>query len=103
MKTAIASSGKDLNSQISDRAGRSPYFLIVEGKEISEVIRNPFAFGGGGVGFAVAKMLSDMGVSKLIAKNVGENMALALEERGIKLIESEGSAKEAFASVEDII
>ena len=36
MKIAIASEGKDVDSEISSRGGRAPYYLIFEDKELVE-------------------------------------------------------------------
>ena len=80
MKIAVASLGKEISSEISDRAGRAPYYLIFDKPEkILEVIDNPFNVGGGGAGFAGAKMLADKKVNVVIAGQFGPNMILAME------------------------
>lgn len=84
MKIAIASSGKSEDSEISPVAGRAPYFLIYENEDLVKIIKNPFAIGGGGAGFGVAKMLADEGVKKIVAGHFGDKMLGALEERNIK-------------------
>lgn len=95
MKIAIASTGKTIDSEINPVAGRTPYFLIFENKELIEVIKNPFAVGGGGAGFSVAKMLSDKNVNVVIAGHFGANMLSALKEKNIKHKEfSDKSIKE---------
>lgn len=99
MKIAISSSGKDENSEISPVAGRAPYFLIYEDGKLVKTIKNPFAIGGGGAGFAVAKMLADEKVDLVIAGHFGENMIGALEEKGIKRKELyDKTVKEALES-----
>jgi len=90
MKVAIASEGKDENSEISQRGGRAPYYLIFEDKKIVEVIKNPFATGSGGAGFSVAYMLADKKVDLVIAGKFGGNMESALKEKGIKFKEESG-------------
>ena len=100
MKIAVAAINKNENSEISSRAGRSPYYLIFNEKgEFLEIISNPFVLGGGGVGMAVAKMLADKDVKIIIAGVIGENMASALDERGIKYYEKQGLAKEALKEI----
>jgi len=90
MKIVIASEGKDENSEISQRGGRAPYYLIFEDKKIIEVIKNPFATGSGGAGFSVAYMLADKKVNLVIAGKFGGNMESALKEKGIKFKEESG-------------
>jgi predicted Fe-Mo cluster-binding NifX family protein len=94
MKIAIASINKEKESKISKVAGRAPYYLIFEDKELVEVIKNPFASGGGGAGFGIAKMLIDKNVELVIAGEFGENMKQALSERGLKFKEVIGKTVE---------
>lgn len=96
-KIAIATTKKDKNSEISDQAGRAPFYLIFnEKKELLEVISNPFMIGGGGAGIAVSKMLADKKVNIVIAELFGENMIEALEERGLEYYEKKGIAYEVL-------
>lgn len=90
MKIAIASEGKDMESEISLKAGRSPYYLIFENKKLIEKIKNPFAIGSGGAGWSVAYMLADKKVDLVIAGKIGANMEAALKEKGIKFKEESG-------------
>jgi predicted Fe-Mo cluster-binding NifX family protein len=94
VKIAIASEGKDENSEISSRGGRAPYYLIFEDKKLIESIKNPFATGSGGAGFSVAYMLADKKVNLVIAGKVGGNMVSALKEKGIKFQEESGKLKD---------
>ena len=85
MKIAIASTGKDENSEISPVSGRTPYILIYEDKKLVEVIKNPFAIGGGGAGVSVAHMLAEKGVKLYIAGKFGPNVENALKENNIEM------------------
>lgn len=97
MKIAIASEGKNLDSEISQRGGRAPYYLIFEDKKLVETIKNPFASGSGGAGFSVAYMLAEKNVKLVVAGKVGGNMESALKEKGIKFRE------ESNKKVEEVI
>jgi len=94
MKIAIASDGKDENSEISSRGARAPFYLIFEKGKLVETIKNPFAIGGGGAGWSVAHMLADKKVDLVIAGRVGPNMEMALKEKGLKSKEASGKVKE---------
>lgn len=96
MRIAVASAGKEKDSDISGNAGRAPYYLIFDGKgKIMETLKNPFAIGGGGAGFGVAKMLADRDVDLVISGSFGPNMTGALKDRGIGYREMKGKAPEA--------
>ncbi len=92
MIIAIASTSADLQGSISNQGGRAPYYLLInEENKLLESIKNPFARGGGGAGFGVAKMLAQKNVQKLIAGQIGDNMQSALKERSIEYKLTEGS------------
>ena len=90
MKIAIASESKDMNSEISLRGGRAPYYLIFEKNKFIEAIKNPFAKGSGGAGWSVAYMLAEKKVNLVVIGKIGQNMKTALEEKGIKFKEETG-------------
>ena len=82
------------------QGGRAPYYFIFnEKKELEEIVKNPFAIGGGGAGISVAKMLADKGVEFFGAGFIGGNMAEALEDRGIKYQEINGKIREGLDRV----
>jgi predicted Fe-Mo cluster-binding NifX family protein len=99
MRIAIAVDEKNENAFISKRAGRASYYLVFNEKgDLLETLDNPFARGGGGAGYGVAKMLSDRKVDVAIAGRMGDNMKEALISRRLRFGEiSEGSAKNAAA------
>jgi len=94
MKKAIASLGKDKNSEISQVAGRAPYYLIFEGKKLVKTISNPFRQGGGGAGFGVAKMLANENVGEAVAGKFGGNMVSAMNENKIKTKTAKGKVSD---------
>jgi predicted Fe-Mo cluster-binding NifX family protein len=96
MKIAIASEGKNKDSEISLRGGRASYYLVFENKKLVEAIKNPFAIGGGGAGWSVAHMLAEKGIEKVIAGRAGPNMEFALKQKKIKF-------KQASGKVSDIL
>lgn len=100
MKIAIAAEDKNQNAEISNRGGRAPYYLIFDQKgKLVEAVKNPFAVGGGGAGFASAKLLADKEVDTFVAGNIGPNMEGALTERKVKYQLKTGTAKEAVKEI----
>ncbi len=98
MKIALSSSGKSINSNLSETFGRCPYFLIVEieNKEIKkmEVVENIIRNQTGGVGVSVAQMIVEKGVDVLITKNVGPRALDVLEQFKVDIFNGSGSAEE---------
>lgn len=100
MKIAVATVGKDENSQVSPRSGRSKFYLVFdENGTLLEVLSNPFSRGGGGAGFGVAKMLADKKVDIVIGSQIGEHMEEALKNRGLQYYEMMERAKDAVARI----
>ncbi len=99
MKIAIASDGKNIDSKISSKGGRAPYYFIFEDKKLVETIKNPFAVGGGGAGWSVAYMLADKKVGLVIVEKIGPNMESALKEKGIKFQEKSGKVAEFIKEI----
>ena len=87
MKIAIASDGEDENSQVSEISGRAPFYLVFEEGKLVKTIKNPFAKGGGGAGFSVAKMLENEKVDLVISGKFGPNVSNALTSANIKFKE----------------
>ena len=98
MKIAIASIDGKEDGDVSPQAGRAPFYLIYEDGELVETLKNPFAVGGGGAGFGVAKMVADKGVNLIVAGRFGPNMIAGLEDRGIKYQETQGKVTDVIKS-----
>jgi len=99
MKIAVASEGKEISSRVSERGGRAPYYLIFEGCDFVEAVKNPFATGSGGAGWSIAHFLADKNVKIIIAGKTGPNMQMALEEKGLKFKEAEGIVEDVVKKV----
>ena len=98
MKVALSSSGKDINSNLSEVFGRCPYFLIaeIENKEIKgiEVVENISRSQAGGVGIAVAQMIVEKGASVVITGNVGPRALDVLKQFKVDIFNGSGSVEE---------
>jgi len=94
MKIAVASEGKTIDSEISQRGGRAPYYLIFEDKKLKEVIKNPFAMGSGGAGWSTTYMLAKKKIDLVLAGRFGPNMEFALKEKKVDFKEISGVVKE---------
>ena len=102
MKIAIATNKNDENSEVSEVSGRATYYLIYENKKLIKTIKNPFAIGGGGAGYGVAKMVSDEKVDIIVAGRFGNNMISTLDDK--KILHKELTnikVKEAMEKIEN--
>ena len=106
MKIAIPTKGdKGLEDSVSDVFGRSEKFTILEIADGSivnvEVVENPAASYKHGAGPIVVKMLSDMGVTVVAAKEFGLGVSTLLEQNQIKKfnVEANTTVKEAVQEI----
>ncbi len=94
MKIAISSTGKDLNSQVSEVFGRCPYFLIVEidDKKVKEfeALENTSVNQTGGAGISAAQTVAGKNVKAVIAGNVGPRALDVLKQFNIQVYKSTG-------------
>lgn len=93
MKIVIASEDKNLNSKVFDFAGRAPFYLVFEDKNLIEVIENPF-LNQGGVGFKLPEFLEKRKIDLFIAGEFGGNMERSLEEKKINFKKAKGLVKD---------
>ena len=89
VKLAVPTEGdKGLEDSISEVFGRSGKFTIIEvvnGSIVKvEIIENPAASYRHGAGPIVVKILSDMGVNAVAAREFGLGVSTLLEQNGIK-------------------
>ena len=97
MKVAVSSSGKNLDSQIDPRFGRSVYFLIIDTEDMSyEAFENENTGLSGGAGIQTASFVSSKGAEVVITGNCGPKAAQVLSEAGIQLVVGQsGTVREA--------
>ncbi len=96
MRIAVASLGESEDSEISNVAGRAPFYLVFEEGKLVDTLKNLFRFGGGGSGTSIAKMLSDNKIDKVIAGKFGPNVEAFFKEKNIQIIEKKGKVKDVL-------
>ena len=105
MKVAFAvEENKGLDSEISHRFGRAPYFIVVEiaGNEIKnvDVLENPGAKAESGAAIKAIQALVDSGVEMVVAGSFGPNATAALDEVKIKYFPFHGlTVREALEEI----
>ena len=87
MRIAVAASGNDLKSEVDERFGRAPWFLIVDTETGDvEAIENDGASQMSGAGPKAAQMIASRSVDCLVAGHIGPNAFAALAAHGIDVI-----------------
>jgi len=98
MKIAVSSTGKNLESKVTDVFGRCPYFLIVDiaNKKIKgvEVIENTSIDQTVGAGISAAKIIAKKDVDALITGAVGPRALDVLKQFNIQVYNGFGPIKE---------
>ena len=86
-KICITSQGEKLDSQVDQRFGRCPYFIIVDtGSSNSEVIENPNMNSSGGAGIQSGQLIANKGVKSVLTGNIGPNAFQTLQTAGFNVI-----------------
>jgi len=100
MKVAVSSTGKDLNSNVSNVFGRCQYFVIaeIEKKKIVkvEVIENTGSAQMGGAGISTAQAIAEKDVKAVITGNVGPRASDVLRQFKIEVYSGSGTIKEVL-------
>jgi len=100
MKVAVSSKGKNLESEVSDVFGRSPYFVIaeIENREIkkTEIIENKSADQMGGAGISTAQLMAEKNVNAVITGNVGPRALDVLKQFNIAIYYGDGRVEEVL-------
>lgn len=100
MKTAITSTGNNLDSMLDQRFGRCSYFAIYDpDNDGLEFIPNPYKDAPGGAGPAAVQIIVSRNVSKIISGEFGMKIKSLLDSMNIQLIILAGTEK----SIREII
>lgn len=82
MKVAVSSTGKEVESEVSNIFGRSPYFIIAEienGKIVkTEAVENTSAQQMSGAGSSTVQLIAEKDVEAVITGNPGPRASSAL-------------------------
>ncbi len=82
---AISATDKKLTASMDIRFGRSPYFLLTDGKE-TRFLANPYFEADDNVSPRVVSMLKEEGVNKVVTGEVGPKAKTALDKDKIQII-----------------
>lgn len=100
MKIAISSTGKNIESNVSDVFGRCPYFVIAEIKDSkiisTEAIENTDADQMSGVGVLTAKLMAEKNIQSIITGSVGPRALDVLKQFNIEIYSGEGIIKDVL-------
>jgi len=92
IKVAVSSTGKDIQSGVSDIFGRCPYFIIaeIEDKKIVKIecIENASANQIGGAGIYAARTIAEKGAEVVISGNMGPRAFSVLKQFNIEVYRS---------------
>lgn len=81
----ITAQGPDMDSEVDQRFGRSPYFILVNLDTMEfAALENSHADDGGGAGTQAGQMMISNGVSALLTGSVGPNASETLKAAGIQ-------------------
>jgi predicted Fe-Mo cluster-binding NifX family protein len=99
---AVAVEDKTANALVSQTAGRSPFFLIFDRSgKLLEIVDNPSEAERRGAGPSAVTLLSQKGVTFIVAEQFGEKMARSMKNEGIEYFEFHGSAEDALKKILD--
>ena len=92
MKLAITSSGKELDSNLDPRFGRSAYFMIVDPETMAfEVVENSENLNlSQGAGIQAGKTIVDNHVDVVITGHCGPKAFKVLQQAGVKVVTGAG-------------
>jgi predicted Fe-Mo cluster-binding NifX family protein len=97
LKVAVSATGGNLDSTVSPRFGRCPYYVIVDTEKMSfEAIPNTSMSAPSGAGIGAAQLVAERGVEAVLTGAVGPNAKAVLSQTGIKMVTgTQGSVRQA--------
>ena len=99
-RIAIAAVGDNVGSEISEVAGRAPYYLIFDGNGVFlKSLKNPFQNQGGGASSGVVDILNKESVKTVVAGKFGDKMTKQLETNKIEYHVHAGNAKDIVQTI----
>ena len=105
IKIVVSAKENNLESEVSDVFGRSPYFVIVEieGKEIkrTEIIENKNTEQMSGAGISTAQLMAENNVNAVITGNIGPRASDILKQFNIEVYFGNGAIKEVLQKFVD--
>ena len=97
MKIAVSSTGKDLDSKVSEVFARCPYFVIaeIENEKIQrvETMENKIANQLGQAGISVAQLMAEKNINAVITGNIGPRALDVLNQFNIAIYYGDGVIK----------
>jgi len=103
-RIAVAAVGDSVNSEISMKAGRAPYYLFFDKNGIFlKSMKNPYQGQGSGTSSRVVDLFIKESVQTVIAGQFGDKMKKMLELNKIKYHEQTGIAIEMVGKIVNII
>ena len=92
MKVAVSSSGRDMQSIVEPRFGRSPWFLLVdtESGQVTALDNSGSLDSSLGSGIATARNLAGLGVDLVLTGMVGPKAVEVLAAAGVTVLEGTG-------------
>jgi len=100
-RIAVAANGQTPAAAVGKQPGRSPFFLIFDGKgAFLQGIENPYyREQAGGAGISVADFLANKGVTVLVAEAYGPKIIDVLKGKGIRAVTFMGTAGDAVTKL----
>ncbi|TET71947.1 dinitrogenase iron-molybdenum cofactor biosynthesis protein, partial [Candidatus Bathyarchaeota archaeon] len=87
MRIAVSSTGGSIDSTLSPRFGRCPYYVIVDTETMAhEAVPNASMDAPSGAGIAAAQTIAQRGVKAVLTGRLGPNATQVLSQAGIEMV-----------------